>query len=616
MNETIQLKDVSFLGFAIAPASISLNQGLNVICGASDTGKSFLIEAIDFLLGGGDLRVIPELVGYDRVRIAINSSKYGIRTFERSVSGGNYKMYEGFIGVRTDVGDWRTINVKHAAGREDNISGWLLGSIDLLNKLLRKNMRGECRSLSFRDLARLIIVNEQEIIRQGSPFLTGQYISKTVEKSALKLILTGIDDSEVVPTEAINQSESNDLAKAELLEQWIADLDDEITQHGFSRVELDEQLKTLELSISDSKEKLYLAQAQLNEMTTLRRDVVVQRENIKDRISDIKDMLVRFSLLKTQYLSDINRLLAIEESGSLFVHHERLPCPLCGASPDVQHISQECEVDVESIVLAAAAEMEKIRNLASDLDSTVSGLKVECERLAEEFDAAEVKLADVEGEIKRALTPQITYMQSNYSDYVDTRSRVVSYLSLFSRLDKMQTQKNELFIDTDDMEIDGKKVVTKLSTQVLHDFSKTVEKILRAWDFPNIGSVYFDEKVMDFVINDKLRGSRGKGLRAITHAAVTLGLLEFCKERSLPHPGFVVLDSPLLAYYKPEGEDDSLQGSTLKQKFYKYLIEEHSDSQVIIIENEHPPENFEKQLGLTVFTKNPQRGRFGLLSQS
>ena len=139
-----------------------------------------------------------------------------------------------------------------------------------------------------------------------------------------------------------------------------------------------------------------------------------------------------------------------------------------------------------------------------------------------------------------------------------------------------------------------------------------MERILEAWDFPDTGSVHFDETSMDFVINGKLRGNRGKGLRAITHAAATLGLLEFCKERSLPHPGFVVLDSPLLAYYKPEGEGDSLQGTALKQKFYKYLIEEHSDSQVIIVENEHPPEAFDGQLGLTVFTKNPLHGRFGL----
>jgi predicted nucleic acid-binding Zn-ribbon protein len=613
MHDALEISDVSFLGISVDPALISFDQGLSVICGASDTGKSFLVEVIDFLLGGKDLRKIPELDGYDRVRIGIKSSKHGDWTFERSIVGGNYRTYEGIIGTRTDVKDSGTKNVKHAAGRVDNISGWLLSSIDLLNKSLRKNARGECRSLSFRDIARLIIVNEQEIIRQDSPFLTGQYISKTAEKSALKLMLTGVDDSAIVPTDADKQSEASDLAKAELLDEWINDLDDEITQHGYSRQELEEQLEKLEFSIASCKAQLQLTQSQLNEMTNQRREIIKHRENIKDRKDDIENMLERFSLLRAQYVNDLHRLMAIEESGSLFVHHERVACPLCGALPNAQHGGEECDGDVESIVIAAAAEMEKISKLASDLDSTVSALKEEYSRLGEELVEIEEKLVEVDGEIKSAIAPELADVQSSYLEYVDTRSKVISYISLFERLEKLHAQKENLFGDTDGSESDNQKIATKLSTQVLHDFSKTIQNILEAWDFPERGSVHFDEDTMDFVINGKLRGNRGKGLRAITHAAATLGLLEFCKERSLPHPGFVVLDSPLLAYYKPEGEDDSLQGSALKLNFYRYLIEQHSDSQIIIVENEHPPEPFEKQLNLTVFTKNPQQGRFGLL---
>jgi len=425
-------------------------------------------------------------------------------------------------------------------------------------------------------------------------------------------MLTGADDSAIVPADARKQSESNDQAKAELLEQWIADVEDEITEHGFGREELEEQLEKLEKSLSSSREQLQLAQSQLNEMTTQRREIVKTREAIKDRIDDISNMLGRFGLLKAQYVTDLHRLMAIEESGSLFVHHERVPCPLCGASPEAQHSSEECDGDVESIVIAAAAEMEKIKRLASDLDSTINALHNESARLSEDLVRIEGQFSGVDDEIKSAIAPELSDAQYSYTEFVDKRSKVVSLLSIFTRLDKLLVQRNELFGDEQESEGGDQRVTTKLSPQVLHDFSKTVERILEAWDFPDTGSVHFDETSMDFVINGKLRGNRGKGLRAITHAAVTLGLLEFCRERFLPHPGFVVLDSPLLAYYKPEGEGDSLQGSALKQKFYKYLIEEHSDSQVIIVENEHPPEAFEGQLGLTVFTKNPQHGRFGL----
>lgn len=50
---------------------------------------------------------------------------------------------------------------------------------------------------------------------------------------------------------------------------------------------------------------------------------------------------------------------------------------------------------------------------------------------------------------------------------------------------------------------------------------------------------FFDKVASDFVIDGKPRGSRGKGLRAITHAAVSVALLEFCQEEELPHPGFL-----------------------------------------------------------------------------
>lgn len=612
MNATIQIKNICFLGARVETAFIGFDQNLSVVCGASDTGKSFLAEAIDFLLGGKGLRGIPELDRYDKARIAIESSEKGLWTFERSIHGGNYRVFEGDIGSAANTKEYGTLKMKHAADREDNISGWLLGAIDLLSKRVRKNANGDCRSLSFRDIARLVVVNEQEIIRQDSPFLTGQYISKTAEKSTLKLMLTGTDDSAIVPTDISKQSESNDLAKAELIEQWISDLEDEITEHGFGRDELEEQLGKIEKSISSSKEQLQLAQSQFNEMMTHRREIVKNREAIKDRVDDIANMLGRFELLKTQYVTDLQRLMAIEESGSLFVHYEYVPCPHCGALPEAQHSTEECDGNVESIVIAASKEMEKIKRLASDLDSTITALKKESSRLSEELVFIEEQFIGVDNKIKNAIAPELADVQSNYSEFVDTRSKVISHLSLFTRLDKLFAQREDLFGGKDEPEGGIQTITTKLSAQVLHDFSKTVEKILEAWDFPDTSSVHFDETTMDFVINGKLRGNRGKGLRAITHAAATLGLLEFCKERSLPHPGLVVIDSPLLAYYKPEGEGDSLQGSALKQKFYKYLIEEHSDSQVIIVENEHPPEAFNDQLGLTVFTKNPRHGRFGL----
>ncbi len=119
---------------------------------------------------------------------------------------------------------------------------------------------------------------------------------------------------------------------------------------------------------------------------------------------------------------------------------------------------------------------------------------------------------------------------------------------------------------------------TEIASSTLDAFAQTVQRVLSDWHYPQAERVYLDENVRDFRIDGKRRGSTGKGLRAIAHGAVNIGLLEFCLEQELPHPGFVVLDSPLLAYWEPEGDEDDLTGTDVKERFYDYLLGLQSDA--------------------------------------
>lgn len=74
MSQGLRLRHLAFHGPNRESASIEFGPQLNVIYGASNTGKSFVVEAIDFMLGGqGPLRDIPERVGYDRVILAVET---------------------------------------------------------------------------------------------------------------------------------------------------------------------------------------------------------------------------------------------------------------------------------------------------------------------------------------------------------------------------------------------------------------------------------------------------------------------------------------------------------------------------------------------------------------
>lgn len=220
----------------------------------------------------------------------------------------------------------------------------------------------------------------------------------------------------------------------------------------------------------------------------------------------------------------------------------------------------------------------------------------------------------VDGDIRQTMAPEVEAARAKFTDIIETRSAVRGFLALFDRLDKLQARRAELD-DVTAEPAEKTKVAVGFSDVIAHRFSLKVEQILKAWNFPGECRVHYDKDASDFVIDGKPRGSRGKGLRAITHAAVSIALLEYCQEHDLPHPGFLVLDSPLLAYFKPEGDEDTaLQGTDLKERFYSYLKAHHGDgSQVIVIENQHPPDSELEGLNLTVFTGNPTEGRFGLL---
>lgn len=608
-NAYIQLEQIEFHG-PEKERVVEFSEGVNVICGASDTGKSFLAEAIDFMFGGITLKEIPERVPYGSANMNFNFGATDRWKVKRALAGGNFELVPATV---ADDGVPIKLKQQHAHGRTDNISGFLLDRIGLLNmRILKSKVKGTTQSLSFRNLARLIIVQEGEIQSALSPFLTGQFIGKTSEMATIKLLLTGVDDSAIVSTLVESPDNARQLA---LIDEILSDLSSEISDLGHEKSELLTQIESLQSIIESQRQSMQLVQGELDGKIERRKELYDECLGLKNRQTEITELLARFDLLQTHYVVDKERLTAIQESGSMFAHLAQAACPLCGATPDAKHVSEDCEGDVDAIVNAASAEIAKIDQLLLELQQTVIDLRHETDNITISWTEKHALFQEADAEIRSSISPLVVEARTQFSEIVEKRAEVQSAIDMFDRLEKLQERRQAL-IDEDQADTpESQAIEAGLPDSAAHALSMTIERILRAWHFPGDCRVHFDKDKSDFIIDGKPRGSRGKGLRAITHAAVTLGLMEYCREQSLPHPGFVVMDSPLLAYFEPEGEDDeALQGTDLKERFYEYLIQQHSrDSQVIIIENQHPPTKFDDDLNLTIFTRNPAEGRFGLL---
>jgi predicted nuclease with TOPRIM domain len=498
-------------------AEMTFTNGVNVICGASDTGKSFLAESIDFMLGGSELRDIPERTPFGEVQFELDVTSGEKWRFFRASSGGNFKA-ENRLDEDAEI---EVLRKDHGHGKTDNMSGFLLNKIGLLGKrILRSKHNGTTQSLSFRNLARLAIVQESEIQQTGSPFWGGQYTQKTAELATIKLLLTRVDDSDIVETTRIVTDRANQI---DLIEELLTEIRQELADVGEEESDLKNQIGRLDGTIEQHRETLNNIQAQLASLLTQRRELVDIRAAIQDRLDEIADLLTRFDLLLKHYAIDIERLTAIQESGEMFAHVESVPCPLCGASPEAQQHDAACNGDVEAIIQAASAEIEKIARLKGELQTTVADLKSEAVSQEQELSNKNEEYESVNTLIQETVAPTVSEDRASFSELIEKRAGVQKWLDLYVRMAKLEERKKTL--DEDEGEQGSSVAIAAgLPDSVAHNFSLRVSKLLKAWDFPGDCLVHFDKETTDFVIDGKPRGSRGKGLRAITHAAITIAL--------------------------------------------------------------------------------------------
>jgi hypothetical protein len=143
---------------------------------------------------------------------------------------------------------------------------------------------------------------------------------------------------------------------------------------------------------------------------------------------------------------------------------------------------------------------------------------------------------------------------------------------------------------------------------------------LVAWDWLKApGVVRFDKETLDLVVNDKPRAENGKGVRALFHAAFTIGLMDYCNMRSLPHLGFVVLDSPLTTLKKTrrrtaaaaEEVDEPVQVA-----FFAQLADTGGSEQIIVLENKEPQKEVQVRINYIQFSGDPNIGRPGFYPTS
>ena len=323
----------------------------------------------------------------------------------------------------------------------------------------------------------------------------------------------------------------------------------------------------------------------------------------------------RFDLLGTQYTSDLSRLNAIAEVSQRVNQISPEWCPVCG-SPAKCHdkAHQEVQTDSVSVVKSCEAENARIKSLQADLNVTQIDISAEIQELSNEYETKQSDLSEIEREISEHFKPCIQIAIQRTHSIQNKQEYVKSGIELFERITKLKNMINSFEKENKNLpKADGAQSSIVRQIEVL---CLEIEERLKAWQCPEMERVTFnnDSKIWDIIISGRERGSHGKGVRALTHAAFALGLLQYCIAKKMPHPGFVIIDSPLVVYREPDS-DEGEYSQHVKTMFFKDTATTYASEQVIILENVEPPDFGSDVCNINKiqFTKSKSHGRFGFI---
>jgi hypothetical protein len=607
MAPGFSIAELRFRGKDIEDAVVTFAPGLSVVAGPSNTGKSLIRAAINFVFGSSEpMTTVDEAKGHQTIFVQLRTSDGNPVTFERSWGGGDIKQYRVPASGITASTPAVALSPKHSADNQANISAVLLSLAGFSGAKLRRNQAGDLRNLSFRDFVEYVLINEERIITTLSPLHTTSYTDKTFETSLFRALLTGQDDTEIIVVPSAKDEKARIAGQEGTIERIRADIQSRIPQDGRTEQDLIRMQAAVDQQIAAQSQLLQNYRTDLADLERQRRDLEQDHVRSLARLDQVDANLKRFDLLKQQYASDLNRLQSTVEAGNLFADRQEGPCPICGANPEhhQQHgITQE---QLDTFTNACRAEAEKIIASQNDLAGTMAQLEQEQADLQTTLGTIRQQRNQNAQAFKNILGPSIANVDWDLATLSERRADIAATLALYEQLHRLDELEQHQPVPTPRGKKD--KAFAALPPNAYEEFALAIEGLLGAWSFPELNRVTYDTTAEDIVISGKARKDNGKGYRAITYAAFMIGVLRETNRKNLPHPGFVLMDSPLVTYREP----DEHIGEGVKDAFYRNLTTSLGDTQVIILENEEPPAEIKEQIAFTGFTKNRTVGRYGL----
>lgn len=571
---------------------IELSNGVNIIYGPSNTGKTYIVKCIDYMFGS-EREPIDISTGYQYIKIIVRT-QCGTITMSRKIGENKIEVSSKDNNVLS--GKYATKASRTNYDKTIN-SVWLslIGINDLHLVISNENYKKQI--LSWRTFSHMFMLTETKIISEYSAILSGRDTSNTAVIASLIFLLSGQDfaETETKDTKEIKEAKKNAVK---------AYINKELFRLSERNQELLAQLKenpNIDIAVEIEKimAEISTNEKRINSSIEENQKILAQLYEKNENLSECNVLLNRYDELTTQYDADLKRLNFIVDGEANLNASFSTHCPFCDGEVVVKKN--------QNYIDAAKSDYKKIKLQAKDLESASKELRSEKLSLEQEIGTLMAKKKSMEELIEKELKPQVFNLKEKLSAYKDA----IEYQKEIDILKKLSEQKTADMIENDtDEESELKfKVKEHLDYSFINELSNGIKSFLENCNYDNLLSVIFDKADMDIVINGKKKSSNGKGYNAYFNSAVAIVLSRYMESKAKYSPDFLVLDSPILSLKENEIKKPS---ETMRNTLFENIVDNQKGIQTIVIENEIPEINY-KDANIIHFTKEKNNGRYGFL---
>ncbi|MCD7132638.1 AAA family ATPase [Limosilactobacillus balticus] len=601
MNNKFHISSVKVTGPGVRDSEVQFQEGLNIVEGGSDTGKTSIVHCILYVFNKSwgnksdskKHKKFPFLDEYGYTQVVVTFKKgEGYITISREKDAQKVQVDSSLSGITSGY-----YSVNNTTRK--NLNDILLEMLGIQERhQIPKNINYQTQNFSWKGISPLWYVDENDII-QANPIMLPLYNTQTTAfLSSLIFMITG---SEIEIPEGIRDPKTkkakDEATKGQLTKQLqessnkVEEIHSQLAEGKYDDVE--DQLQVIVDKIDKLNEQIY---ERVNNIHIIQQELT----RISQQIEEMTVYVARFKNLRSEFIGDVKRLSFIVNGEQQLKHIQgKRKCPFCNQTINLK--------DNHNHTKAAQAELSRIIGQLESLEQSTKDVKNKKHNLEQEQRAKEKHLNQLNQKLQKEMKPELKNLkeqQEKYQNYLLLKNQEEIYKGLIA---EWSDEINK--IDNEKEKHPEYHPLEHLPENFAKKISDIVRTILIECDYSSLENVRFDIKNFEIEINGIQKSdNHGKGYRAFLNTVVNLAFREYMYENAMYSSWLDIIDTPFLGL---EEASDSHIPEHLKTGLLDYLISHQKEGQVILIENNKDmPQKSLSKVNVIEFENDSKRAGF------